>query len=66
MNKEKSLAYQDGKIKYHEMFVGYYGDMMKNTGIGRIDNDQVDEDIAYHKNLVVYHKKRKAIIARGC
>ena len=65
MRRESQIKYQDGKIRYHNLFVGYYEDMKKNPDISRLTKDEILEQIAYHKQLVKYHQKRKEILARG-
>ena len=64
MTREKSVKYQDEKIRYHTTMVGYYEDMRKESIIGRLDEDEIDEQISYHTQLFVYHKKRRALIMR--
>ena len=64
MTREKSVKYQDEKIQYHTTMAGYYEDMRKESIIGRLDEDEIDEQLSYHARLVVYHKKRRAIIMR--
>jgi hypothetical protein len=44
--------------------VGYYQDMKKDPD-ARLQEDEIEEQIAYHARLVVYHKKRRALIIRG-
>lgn len=53
---EKRITYQDGKIHHHEEMVVYYESLDKGDYI---------EEIKYHKDLVKYHKQRRAIIARS-
>ena len=59
------MKYQDEKIQYHTTMVGYYEDMRKGFIIGRLNKDEIDEQIDYHARLVVYRKKRRALIIRG-
>ena len=65
MRTQEAIEYQKGKINYHKLFIGYYEDMRKNSDIGKINEEQIKEQIAYHKKILAYHEKRKEILMRG-
>lgn len=64
MSREKSLKYQNEKIRYHKIMMGYYEDTKKNLNIGQFKWDEAEEQIAYHTRLAVYHQKRRALILK--
>ena len=64
MLKNKSIKYQNEKIRYYDIMVGFYQDM-KKYGSARLSDDEIDNQIAYHERLVVYHRKRRDLINRG-
>lgn len=61
---DKSVKYQNEKVQYNDIMVGYYQDMKKDSDT-RLTDEEIEEQIAYHARLGVYHKKRLAILMRG-
>lgn len=64
MIKNKPIKHQNEKIQYHDVMVGFYQDMKKYGG-ARLSDDEIDNQIAYHERLVVYHRKRRGLINSG-
>ena len=60
---DKSVKYQNEKIQYHDIMVGYYQDMKKDPD-ARLQEDEIKEQISYHVRLGVYHQKRRALILK--
>ena len=64
MSKVKSMKYQDEKIRYHTKLLGYYEDLKNGAIASRLTDAEIDEQTAYHAQLLVYHKKRRALMVK--
>lgn len=64
MSKVKSMKYQDEKIRYHTKLLGYYEDLKSGAIVSRLTNDEIDDQMTYHAQLLVYHQKRRALILK--
>ena len=64
MSKVNSMKYQDEKIRYHTNLLGYYEDLKSGAIVSRFTDEEIDEQTGYHARLLVYHKKRRALMVK--